>query len=138
MAEAEPAGAAPPPPGLGSLLPAREFLGSRKSQLLLTESVLSFIIFICYIASVATSFMMAPLLEFLLALFLCFAYASKLNEKFKGLYWPLMVFGFVATIAYAIDFYIIFNNLVTFLKQGSSDSPEGRKSEEDDSDSTSN
>nr|XP_009511897.1 PREDICTED: CKLF-like MARVEL transmembrane domain-containing protein 3 [Phalacrocorax carbo] len=132
--------------------------------------VLSFIIFICYIASVATSFMMAPLLEFLLALFLCFAYASKLNEKFKGLYWPLMdflrcvtaaiiyfaisiaavskyndgaskaagVFGFVATIAYAIDFYIIFNNLVTFLKQGSSDSPEGRKSEEDDSDSTSN
>ncbi|XP_064315669.1 CKLF-like MARVEL transmembrane domain-containing protein 3 isoform X2 [Phalacrocorax carbo] len=138
MAEAEPAGAAPPPPGLGSLLPAREFLGSRKSQLLVAESVLSFIIFICYIASVATSFMMAPLLEFLLALFLCFAYASKLNEKFKGLYWPLMVFGFVATIAYAIDFYIIFNNLVTFLKQGSSDSPEGRKSEEDDSDSTSN
>lgn len=35
--------------------------------------------------------MMAALLEFLLALFLFFAYASKLNEKFKGLYWPLMV-----------------------------------------------
>lgn len=35
--------------------------------------------------------MMAPLLEFLLALFLFFAYASKLNEKFKGLYWPLKV-----------------------------------------------
>ena len=35
--------------------------------------------------------MMAPLLEFLVALFLFFAYASKLNEKFKGLYWPLMV-----------------------------------------------
>lgn len=34
---------------------------------------------------------MAPLLEFLLALFLFFAYASKLNEKFKGLYWPLTV-----------------------------------------------
>uniref|UniRef100_A0A8C6NF61 Uncharacterized protein n=1 Tax=Melopsittacus undulatus TaxID=13146 RepID=A0A8C6NF61_MELUD len=123
--------------------------------------VLSFIIFICYIASQATSFMMAPLLEFLLALFLFFAYASKLNEKFKGLYWPLMdflrcvtaaiiyfaisiaavskyndgaskaagVFGFIATIVYAIDFYITFNDLVTFLKQGSSDSPEGHKSE---------
>lgn len=35
--------------------------------------------------------MMAPLLEFLLALFLFFAYASKLNEKFKGVHWPLAV-----------------------------------------------
>ncbi|NXX76650.1 CKLF3 protein, partial [Urocolius indicus] len=125
--------------------------------------VLSFIIFICYIASPAVAFMMAPLLEFLLALFLFFAYAFKLNEKFKGLYWPLTdflrcvtaaviyfaisiaavskyndgsakaagVFGFIATIVYAIDFYITFNDLVTFLKQGQggSDSPERRKSE---------
>ncbi|KAM7101142.1 LOW QUALITY PROTEIN: CKLF-like MARVEL transmembrane domain-containing protein 3 [Ciconia maguari] len=166
--EPEPAGAASPP-GLRSLLPPREFLCSRKGQLLLAESVLSFIIFICYIASLAASFMMAPLLEFLLALFLFFAYASKLNEKFKGLYWPLTdflrcvtaaviyfaisiaavskyndgaskaagVFGFIATIVYAIDFYITFNDLVTFLKQGSSDSPEGHKSEDEASDSDS-
>ncbi|XP_030313917.1 CKLF-like MARVEL transmembrane domain-containing protein 3 isoform X2 [Calypte anna] len=117
----------------------------------------------------AASFMTAPLLEFLLALFLFFAYASKLNEKFKGFYWPLTdflrcvtaaiiyfaisiaavskyndgaskaagVFGFIATIVYAIDFYITFNDLVTFLKQGSSDSPEGHKSEDEDSDSDS-
>lgn len=39
------------------------------------------------------------------------------------------MFGFIATIVYAIDFYITFNDLVTFLKQGSSDSPEGHKSE---------
>uniref|UniRef100_A0A8D2PHB9 CKLF like MARVEL transmembrane domain containing 3 n=1 Tax=Zosterops lateralis melanops TaxID=1220523 RepID=A0A8D2PHB9_ZOSLA len=39
------------------------------------------------------------------------------------------VFGFAATIVFAIDFYITFNDLVTFLKQGSSDSPEGRKTE---------
>ncbi|KAL2300403.1 hypothetical protein Nmel_012376 [Mimus melanotis] len=148
----------------------------------LTE-VLSFIIFICYIASLAASFMMAPLLEFLLALFLFFAYASKLNEKFKGVHWPLadflrcvtaaivyfaisiaavskysdgaskaagtgavvkesgnlpfQVFGFAATIVFAVDFYITFNDLVTFLKQGSSDSPEGRKTEDEDSDSDS-
>ncbi|RLV96416.1 hypothetical protein DV515_00012624 [Chloebia gouldiae] len=139
------------------------------------RQVLSFIIFICYIASLAASFMMAPLLEFLLALFLFFAYASKLNEKFKGVHWPLadflrcvtaaiiyfaisiaavskyndgaskaagmgavvkesiilpfQVFGFAATIVFAVDFYITFNDLVTFLKQGSSDSPEGRKTE---------
>uniref|UniRef100_G1N3U8 Uncharacterized protein n=1 Tax=Meleagris gallopavo TaxID=9103 RepID=G1N3U8_MELGA len=36
------------------------------------------------------------------------------------------VFGFIATIVYAIDFYITFNDLVTFLKQGSSESPERR------------
>ncbi|XP_051661759.1 CKLF-like MARVEL transmembrane domain-containing protein 3 isoform X1 [Manacus candei] len=115
------------------------------------------------------SFMMAPLLEFLLALFLFYAYASKLNEKFKGLYWPLTdflrcvtaaiiyfaisiaavskyndgaskaagVFGFVATIVFAIDFYITFNDLVSFLKQGSSDPPEGHKSEDENSDSDS-
>ncbi|NXF84220.1 CKLF3 protein, partial [Sclerurus mexicanus] len=174
MEEPEPAG--PAQPGLRSLLPPRELLRSRKGQLLLAESVLSFIIFICYIASLAASFMMAPLLEFLLALFLFFAYASKLNEKFKGLYWPLTdflrcvtaaiiyfaisiaavskysdgaskaagsvilpfyVFGFIATIVFAIDFYITFNDLVTFLKQGSSDPPEGRKSEDEDSDSDS-
>ncbi|KAM9228263.1 CKLF-like MARVEL transmembrane domain-containing protein 3 [Leptosomus discolor] len=169
MEEPEPAGPSAPPPGLRSLLPPREFLCSRKGQLLLAESVLSFIIFICYIASLAASFMMAPLLEFLLALFLFFAYASKLNEKFKGLYWHLTdflrcvtaaiiyfaisiaavskyndgaskaagVFGFIATIVYAIDFYTTFNDLVTFLKQGTSDSPEGRKSEDEDSDSDS-
>uniref|UniRef100_A0A8C3P268 CKLF like MARVEL transmembrane domain containing 3 n=1 Tax=Cyanoderma ruficeps TaxID=181631 RepID=A0A8C3P268_9PASS len=168
MEDPESAGA-PAAPGLSSLLPPREFLRSRKGQLLLAESVLSFIIFICYIASLAASFMMAPLLEFLLALFLFFAYASKLNEKFKGVYWPLAdflrcvtaaiiyfaisiaavskysdgaskaagVFGFAATIAFAFDFYITFNDLVTFLKQGSSDSPEGRKTEDEDSDSDS-
>lgn len=42
---------------------------------------------------------------------------------------PFQVFGFAATIVFAVDFYITFNDLVTFLKQGSSDSPEGRKAE---------
>ncbi|NXX39065.1 CKLF3 protein, partial [Tricholaema leucomelas] len=123
--------------------------------------VLSFIIFLCYIASLAASFMTAPLLEFLLALFVLLAYTFKLNEKFKRLHWLLKdflrcvtaaiiyfaisiaavskysdgaskaagVFGFVATIVYAIDFYLIFNDLMTFLKQGSSDAPEEHKSE---------
>ncbi|XP_077687667.1 CKLF-like MARVEL transmembrane domain-containing protein 3 isoform X2 [Eretmochelys imbricata] len=106
--------------------------------------------------------MMAPLIEFLLALFLFFAYSSKLNEKFKGIYWPLTdflrcvtaaiiyfaisiaavskysdgaskaagVFGFIATIVFAVDFYITFNDLVTFLKQGGSENAtEAQKSE---------
>ncbi|XP_030438143.1 CKLF-like MARVEL transmembrane domain-containing protein 3 isoform X1 [Gopherus evgoodei] len=159
-----------PPPGLRTLLPSREFLCSRKGQLLLAESVLSFITFICYIASSAASFMMAPLIEFLLALFLFFAYSSKLNEKFKGIYWPLSdflrcvtaaiiyfaisiaavskysdgaskaagVFGFIATIVFAVDFYFTFNDLVTFLKQGGSENAtEAQKSEDEASDSDS-
>ncbi|XP_043381950.1 CKLF-like MARVEL transmembrane domain-containing protein 3 isoform X2 [Chelonia mydas] len=130
---------------------------------LLGNSVLSFITFICYIASSAASFMMAPLIEFLLALFLFFAYSSKLNEKFKGIYWPLTdflrcvtaaiiyfaisiaavskysdgaskaagVFGFIATIVFAVDFYITFNDLVMFLKQGGSENEtEAQKSED--------
>ncbi|NXN94092.1 CKLF3 protein, partial [Rhinopomastus cyanomelas] len=158
------------PPALRAMLPPRELLRSRKCRLLLAETVLSFIIFICYIASSAVSFMMAPLLKFLLALFLLVAYAFKLNEKFKGLYWTLSdflrcvtaaiiyfaisiaavskysdgaskaagVLGFIATIVYAIDFYITFNDLVAFLKQDSSDAPEEqRKSEDEDSDSDS-
>uniref|UniRef100_A0A8C8RAH4 CKLF like MARVEL transmembrane domain containing 3 n=1 Tax=Pelusios castaneus TaxID=367368 RepID=A0A8C8RAH4_9SAUR len=169
-ASEEPDGPAPPP-GLHALLPSREFVCSRKGQLLLAESVLSFITFICYIASSAAAFMMAPLIEFLLALFLFFAYSSKLNEKFKGIYWPLTdflrcvtaaiiyfaisiaavskysdgaskaagVFGFIATIVYAVDFYITFNDLVAFLKQGSSENAtEAQKSEDEDSDSDSN
>lgn len=39
------------------------------------------------------------------------------------------MFGFAATIVFAFDFYITFNDLVVFLKQGSSDAPEGHKTE---------
>uniref|UniRef100_A0A8C5T1W1 CKLF like MARVEL transmembrane domain containing 3 n=1 Tax=Malurus cyaneus samueli TaxID=2593467 RepID=A0A8C5T1W1_9PASS len=153
--------ASAPPPELHAVLPHIGFVRSRKGKLLLAESVLSFIIFVCYISSLSSSFMMAPLLEFLVALFLFFAYASQLNEKFKGVYWPLAdflrcvtaaiiyfaisiaavakyndaaskaggVFGFVATIVFAIDCYITFNELMTFLKHSSPATPERPKTE---------
>ncbi|MGH0122763.1 UNVERIFIED_CONTAM: hypothetical protein FKN15_004345 [Acipenser sinensis] len=111
---------------------------------------LSFICFICFVASSAAAFVTAPLVEFLFAFFLLFAYSSKFNEQFKGFHWPLMdflrcvsasviyfiisiiavsryidaaskaagVFGFIATIVFALDFYVIFNDLANFLKQG--------------------
>ncbi|MBN3319859.1 CKLF3 protein, partial [Atractosteus spatula] len=122
---------------------------------------LSFIIFICFVASTAAAFVTAPLIEFLLALFLLFAYSTKFNERFKSFHWPLMdflrcvsasiiyfvisiiavskykdgaskaggVFGFIATIVFALHFYVIFNELANFLKQGdSSEQPRaGRK-----------
>ncbi|XP_053127488.1 CKLF-like MARVEL transmembrane domain-containing protein 3 [Hemicordylus capensis] len=159
-----------PRPGARPLLPSREFVTSRKGLLLLAEAVLSFVIFICYIASEAASFLMVPLLTFLLALGFFSVYALKINEKFKGPYWLLVdflccliaaiiyfaisiaavskysdraskaagVFGFIATVVYAVNFYMTFNELMTVLKQGdSSDAPEPQKSEEDDSDSDS-
>ncbi|XP_054856505.1 CKLF-like MARVEL transmembrane domain-containing protein 3 [Eublepharis macularius] len=157
-------------PGVRLLLPSREFLLSRKGLLLLAEAVLSFIIFICFIASKASSFLTVPLLTFLLALCFFFAYSLKLNEKVKATYWLLAhflccvvaaiiyfaisiaavskysdgaskaagVFGFIATIVYAVDFYVTFNGLVTSLKQSdSTEAPGQHQSEDEASDSDS-
>uniref|UniRef100_A0A8C6FH47 CKLF like MARVEL transmembrane domain containing 3 n=1 Tax=Moschus moschiferus TaxID=68415 RepID=A0A8C6FH47_MOSMO len=125
-------------PGLRALLPARAFLCSLKGRLLLAETGLSFIIFVCYVASSASAFLTAPLLEFLLALCFLFADAMQLNDKWQGLCWPMMVFGFFATIVFAIDFYLIFNDVAKFLKQGdSAHETTADKAEEENSDSDS-
>lgn len=52
---------------------------------------MSFISFVCFAASTAAAFVTAPLIEFLAALFLLFAYSTKFNERFKGFHWPLVV-----------------------------------------------
>ncbi|XP_072236845.1 CKLF-like MARVEL transmembrane domain-containing protein 3 [Leuresthes tenuis] len=152
-----------------SVLPSKEFATSRKGMLLIAEVVLSFISFVCFAASTAASFVTVPLLEFLAAVFLLFAYSTKFNERFKGFCWPLMdfmrcvtasiiyfiisimavskyvdgsskaagVFGFIATIVFALDFYFIFNELAGFLKQGgeSNEEPSGQRDDFSDSDS---
>ncbi|XP_062997137.1 CKLF-like MARVEL transmembrane domain-containing protein 3 [Elgaria multicarinata webbii] len=89
-------------PGARLLLAFKEFLSSRKGLLLTAQAVLSFIIFICYIASTAASFLMVPLLTFLLALCFFFVNSLKLNEKSKGIYWVLADFlcGIIAAIIY--------------------------------------
>ncbi|XP_051918540.1 CKLF-like MARVEL transmembrane domain-containing protein 3 [Hippocampus zosterae] len=154
---------------LQSVLPSREFASSRKGMLLIAEVALSFVDFVCFAASTAAAFVTVPLLEFLAALFLLFAYSTKFNERFKGFLWPLMdfmrcvtaaviffiisiiavskyvdgsskaagVFGFITTIAFALDFYLIFNELANFLKQGgeSAEEPSRQQDEFSDSDS---
>lgn len=48
------------------------------------------------------------------------------------------LFGFIATIAFALDFYLIFNDLAVFLKKDNdADEPEANRSADDDSDSDS-
>ncbi|XP_040016472.1 CKLF-like MARVEL transmembrane domain-containing protein 3 [Gasterosteus aculeatus] len=153
-----------------SVLPSKEFACSRKGMLLIAEVALSFVSFVCFAASTAAAFVTVPLLEFLAALFLMFAYSTKFNERFKGFLWPLTdfmrcvsasiiffiisiisvskyvdgsskaagIFGFIATIVFALDFYLIFNELAAFLKQGageSSEEPTRRQDEFSDSDS---
>ncbi|XP_073321308.1 CKLF-like MARVEL transmembrane domain-containing protein 3 [Pagrus major] len=152
-----------------SILPTKEFATSRKGSLLIAEVVLTFVSFVCFAASTAAAFVTVPLLEFLAALFLLFAYANKFNERFKGFVWPLTdfmrcvtasiiffiisiiavskysagsskaagIFGFIATIVFALDFYLIFNELASFLKQGgeSNEEPSRQQDEFSDSDS---
>ncbi|KAK7913250.1 hypothetical protein WMY93_013461 [Mugilogobius chulae] len=135
---------------LRAFLPSKEFSTSKKGMLLIGEVVSSFIAFVCFAASWAAAFVTVPLIEFLGALFILFAYSAKFNERFKGFLWPLMdflrcvsaaiiyfivsiiavsnyrdgsskgagIFGFIATIIFALDFYIIFIELAEFLKQG--------------------
>ncbi|KAJ8247304.1 hypothetical protein GJAV_G00244760 [Gymnothorax javanicus] len=154
--------------GVSAFLPSKDFVTSRKGQLLIAEVVLSFIDFVCFVASTAAAFVTAPLIEFLMALFLLFAYSTKINQRFKGFHWPLMdflrcvsasiiffiisiisvskypdgaskaagVFGFLATIVFALDFYFIFNELANFLKQGGESATEEPPAD-DDSDSDS-
>ncbi|XP_069822135.1 CKLF-like MARVEL transmembrane domain-containing protein 3 [Dendropsophus ebraccatus] len=49
------------------------------------------------------------------------------------------VLGFIATIVYAFDFYIIFNDLIEFLKKGDSadEQPQRQKSDDENTDSDS-
>ncbi len=61
------------------------------SLCILSPQVMSFISFVCFAASTAAAFITAPLIEFLAALFLLFAYSTKFNERFKGFHWPLVV-----------------------------------------------
>uniref|UniRef100_A0A803SSU6 CKLF like MARVEL transmembrane domain containing 3 n=1 Tax=Anolis carolinensis TaxID=28377 RepID=A0A803SSU6_ANOCA len=98
----EPEGPQSVPPGARLLLSAKAFAVSRKGLLLLAQAVLSFIIFICYIASVAAPFLTIPLLTFVLALCFFFAYSLRLNDKFKAVYWVLADFlcGIIAAIIY--------------------------------------
>ncbi|XP_066510250.1 CKLF-like MARVEL transmembrane domain-containing protein 3 [Hoplias malabaricus] len=151
-----------------SLLLSKDFLTSRKGLLLSGEVASSFISFVCFCASFAAAFVTAPLIFFLTALFLFFAYSTKFNQRFKGFYWPLMdflrcvsasivffiisiisvskfpdgaskaagVFGFIATIVFALDFYFIFNELAHFLKGGgTSEDPQNTHDADSDSDS---
>uniref|UniRef100_A0A673V7A1 MARVEL domain-containing protein n=1 Tax=Suricata suricatta TaxID=37032 RepID=A0A673V7A1_SURSU len=118
-----PARAGRSPPGAGvsglrALLPARAYLCSLKGRLLLAESGLSFITFVCYVASSASAFLAAPLLEFLLALYFLFADAMQLNDKWQGLCWPMM--DFLRCVTAALIYFAISITAVAKYSDGAS------------------
>ncbi|XP_032773286.1 CKLF-like MARVEL transmembrane domain-containing protein 5 [Rattus rattus] len=69
----------------------KTFLSSLKGILLETELALTFIIFICFTASIS-AYMAAALLEFFITLAFLFLYATQCYQRFDRLNWPCLDF----------------------------------------------
>ncbi|MBZ3881338.1 CKLF-like MARVEL transmembrane domain-containing protein 5 [Sciurus carolinensis] len=69
----------------------KNFFSSLKGILLETELALTFIIFICFTASIS-AYMAAALLEFFITLTFLFLYATQYYQRFDQLNWPCLDF----------------------------------------------
>nr|CAI9710911.1 unnamed protein product [Rangifer tarandus platyrhynchus] len=77
--------------GLEGFAVDKTFLSSLKGILLETELALTFIIFICFTASIS-AYMAAALLEFFITLAFLFLYATQYYQRFDRLNWPCLDF----------------------------------------------
>nr|XP_014711770.1 CKLF-like MARVEL transmembrane domain-containing protein 5 [Equus asinus] len=77
--------------GLQGFSVDKTFLSSLKGILLETELALTFIIFICFTASIS-AYMAAALLEFFITLAFLFLYATQYYQRFDRLNWPCLDF----------------------------------------------
>ncbi|XP_024411776.1 CKLF-like MARVEL transmembrane domain-containing protein 5 isoform X1 [Desmodus rotundus] len=80
-----------PVAGLQGFAVDKTFLSSLKGILLETELALTFIIFICFTASIS-AYMAAALLEFFITLAFLFLYATQYYQRFDRLNWPCLDF----------------------------------------------
>ncbi|XP_017400040.1 CKLF-like MARVEL transmembrane domain-containing protein 5 isoform X2 [Cebus imitator] len=85
----------------------KNFLTSLKGILLETELALTFIIFICFTASIS-AYMAAALLEFFITLAFLFLYATQYYQRFDRLNWPCLVFGIILVSVFAYDAFKIY------------------------------
>uniref|UniRef100_A0A2K6TS23 CKLF like MARVEL transmembrane domain containing 5 n=1 Tax=Saimiri boliviensis boliviensis TaxID=39432 RepID=A0A2K6TS23_SAIBB len=85
----------------------KNFLTSLKGILLETELALTFIIFICFTASIS-AYMAAALLEFFITLAFLFLYATQYYQRFDRLNWPCLVFGIILVSIFAYDAFKIY------------------------------
>ncbi|KAM8783705.1 CKLF-like MARVEL transmembrane domain-containing protein 5 [Rhynchonycteris naso] len=77
--------------GLQGFAVDKTFLSSLKGILLEAELALTFIIFICFTASIS-AYMAAALLEFFITLAFLFLYATQYYQRFDRLNWPCLDF----------------------------------------------
>uniref|UniRef100_A0A8B9WUT5 CKLF like MARVEL transmembrane domain containing 5 n=1 Tax=Bos mutus grunniens TaxID=30521 RepID=A0A8B9WUT5_BOSMU len=77
--------------GLDGFAVDKTFLSSLKGILLETELALTFIIFICFTASIS-AYMAAALLEFFITLAFLFLYATQYYQRFDRMNWPCLDF----------------------------------------------
>ncbi|XP_047591678.1 CKLF-like MARVEL transmembrane domain-containing protein 5 [Lutra lutra] len=77
--------------GLQGFAVDKTFLSSLKGILLETELALTFVIFICFTASIS-AYMAAALLEFFITLAFLFLYATQYYLRFDRLNWPCLDF----------------------------------------------
>uniref|UniRef100_A0A8C0NEG1 CKLF like MARVEL transmembrane domain containing 5 n=1 Tax=Canis lupus familiaris TaxID=9615 RepID=A0A8C0NEG1_CANLF len=93
--------------GLQGFAVDKTFLSSLKGILLETELALTFIIFICFTASIS-AYMAAALLEFFITLAFLFLYATQYYQHFDRLNWPCLVFGIILVSVFAYDAFKIY------------------------------
>uniref|UniRef100_A0A4W2D6D5 MARVEL domain-containing protein n=1 Tax=Bos indicus x Bos taurus TaxID=30522 RepID=A0A4W2D6D5_BOBOX len=93
--------------GLDGFAVDKTFLSSLKGILLETELALTFIIFICFTASIS-AYMAAALLEFFITLAFLFLYATQYYERFDRMNWPCLVFGIILVSVFAYDAFKIY------------------------------
>ncbi|XP_040824741.1 CKLF-like MARVEL transmembrane domain-containing protein 5 isoform X1 [Ochotona curzoniae] len=82
----------------------KTFLSSFKGILLEIELALTFIIFICFTASIS-AYMAAALLEFFITLAFLFLYATQYYQRFDRLNWPCL--DFLRCISAIIIFLVV-------------------------------
>ncbi|XP_033620976.1 CKLF-like MARVEL transmembrane domain-containing protein 5 isoform X6 [Fukomys damarensis] len=96
-----------PASGLQGFAVDKTFFSSLKGILLETELALTFIIFICFTASVS-AYMAAALLEFFITLAFLFLYATQYYQRFDRLNWPCLVFGIILVSVFVYDAFKIY------------------------------
>ncbi|XP_059859469.1 CKLF-like MARVEL transmembrane domain-containing protein 5 [Delphinus delphis] len=90
--------------GLQGFTVDKAFLSSLKGILLETELALTFIIFVCFTASIS-AYMAAALLEFFITLAFLFLYATQYYQRFDRLNWPCL--DFLRCVSASIIFLVV-------------------------------
>uniref|UniRef100_G3WQC0 MARVEL domain-containing protein n=1 Tax=Sarcophilus harrisii TaxID=9305 RepID=G3WQC0_SARHA len=93
--------------GLQGFAIDKSFLTNPKGILLEVELALTFIMAMCFAASVS-AYMAAPLLEFLITLAFLFLYATQCYLRFQRLNWPCLVFGVLLVFVFVYDAFKIY------------------------------